>query len=336
MPCSRKPCTTTCCRVSVARCTCHSPKPLASHPELSVDGTSSAPAELARHWQAAGRLPEALAQSVSAATAAAERWAPAEALGHYRRALDLWREWPTRPVAGVSLVALRKAAATAASDAGAAGEAVALTRAVLTDVGPDDVELYAETLCDLSTYLWMTGAVDETRVVDDELARRLPPDRTPARARGLGSLGSRALLEARMLDAIPLLSEAATIAGELGDEEARQAALRALGSANGALGCDEEAVRLLLSSLEIAATWASSQISDFKSRISDLTCDAGTRSSSPAPRGCPRRLRCGWARSSRDPGKCCTSAVFGSRARQRRYSSLTSVSSSLISRQQLP
>ena len=58
---------------------------LTEQPELSVSGTSSAAAELAHHWYAGRRLPEALEHSVVAAARASDRWAPAEALHHYRR-----------------------------------------------------------------------------------------------------------------------------------------------------------------------------------------------------------------------------------------------------------
>ena len=60
---------------------------LAKRPELA--GSAAAP-ELAYHWHAAGRLPEALRASVDAGLSAERIHALAEALLHYEQALGIW------------------------------------------------------------------------------------------------------------------------------------------------------------------------------------------------------------------------------------------------------
>ena len=87
-------------------------------------------ADLARHCMAAHDLAGALAASVRAAEQAVAVLAPAEALGHYEQALQLWRRSPGR--AAARRRACRLALRAAAAPAAAAGE---LDRAVRSPAG---------------------------------------------------------------------------------------------------------------------------------------------------------------------------------------------------------
>ena len=225
---------------------------LDANPELSVSGRSSAAAELAHHWHAAGRHREALVQAVVAAGIATGHHAPAAALHQYRVALDLWDRVPdAAAVTGMDRAAVCHLAATAASDAGCAEEAVVLTRQALSETTVDDRDAYADTLCHLSAYLWMSGDIEECRAVDLTLAEHLPRGPTSARARALSTLGSAAMVDGRFLDAVPLLTEAIEIAEHVGAVEVQRGALRALGESTGALGCHDDAERLLRSALDV-------------------------------------------------------------------------------------
>src|SRR5581483_6094723 len=83
------------------------------------------PAELARHWYAAGERGRALAAFVAAGTAAQETYAWAVAHAHYERALKLWPKVPeAESRCGLSHVDLLKRAAEAAMAEGDFEEAM--------------------------------------------------------------------------------------------------------------------------------------------------------------------------------------------------------------------
>jgi DNA-binding NarL/FixJ family response regulator len=104
---------------------------LRDRPRLAV----SAAAELAHHWDAAGKPAEALVASLAAAAAAEDGLAPAEAHAHYERALRCWADVadPAR-LASVGLDTLLERAAEAASLAGHNYRAVELTQRRLAGI----------------------------------------------------------------------------------------------------------------------------------------------------------------------------------------------------------
>lgn len=96
-------------------------------------------AELAHHALAGHDLPRALAASVRAAHEADRREAPAEALLHMERALELWSVVPDpEAVAGITEVTLTSWAAWAASSQGDPDRGVALARRALDLAGRSD------------------------------------------------------------------------------------------------------------------------------------------------------------------------------------------------------
>src|SRR5262249_45963619 len=96
----------------------------------------SVPALLALHWSAAHDLPRALEASVEAARLAAP-YAPAAALRHLERALELWPQVPDAAErSGMDIVeALRRAGASAYA-AGELEQSLVLFDEALTELAP--------------------------------------------------------------------------------------------------------------------------------------------------------------------------------------------------------
>ena len=63
---------------------------ISARPEIAGDDRGAVAADLAHHWYAALDLPRALGASVEAAAQASQRFAPAEALQHLERVLQIW------------------------------------------------------------------------------------------------------------------------------------------------------------------------------------------------------------------------------------------------------
>ena len=97
-------------------------------------------AELAQHWAAAGRAPEALVASVAAAREAEAVAGLAEALQHLERALEFWDLVPeAAELVGLDLGALLVWTAEVASEMGAGPRAVALVRRAIALSAGDPV-----------------------------------------------------------------------------------------------------------------------------------------------------------------------------------------------------
>ena len=97
-------------------------------------------AELAQHWAAAGRAPEALVASVAAAREAQAVFGLAEAAQHLERALTLWDLVPgAADLAGLDLAALLAWTAELADETGAGTRAVELIRRAIALVVDDPV-----------------------------------------------------------------------------------------------------------------------------------------------------------------------------------------------------
>jgi DNA-binding CsgD family transcriptional regulator len=98
---------------------------------------AAVPALLAHHWYAALDLPRALPATIEAATSAAASYAPAEALRHLERALEIWpRAADAGQRTGLDLVEVNRLAAEAAYRSGAVARSLSLLEAVLADLPP--------------------------------------------------------------------------------------------------------------------------------------------------------------------------------------------------------
>ncbi|WP_344906991.1 helix-turn-helix transcriptional regulator [Actinomadura meridiana] len=134
---------------------------LAARPE----GTRGVAAELAHHSLAAHDLPAAFAASVRAGDEAGRLGAPAEAVEHYERALELWDAVPDpEAAAGTDRVRLSLTAGKESARAGEPRRAVHRLRRLAEVADPADRRLGSQIREHLATYL---GDIDE----DDEARR---------------------------------------------------------------------------------------------------------------------------------------------------------------------
>ena len=110
---------------------------LAADPGLAGD-EAALPAALARHWYAALDLSRALPAAIDAATLAAASYAPAEALRHLERALEIWRSVPdAEQRTGLDRTEVTRLAAEAAYHAGQLDRTRSLLASALAGLPPD-------------------------------------------------------------------------------------------------------------------------------------------------------------------------------------------------------
>ena len=197
--------------------------------ELERGGAASA-AELAPHWEAAGRSTDALAASVDAAREAEAVFGLAEALAHLERALALWDVVPdAAELAGLDFAELCTRTAELASQIGDASRAVELGRRAIEVVGEGDPHRGALFQVRLGEYLEQTGREDAcfaavARAV--ELVPAEPP--SPERAYSLGSLAGVLMVAWRHAESLPIAEEALALARRVGAPEAEVRALTVL------------------------------------------------------------------------------------------------------------
>jgi predicted ATPase len=169
---------------------------LESRPELAGAGTTVA-AELAHHWEAAGRREAALAARVRAGREAERVYAYPEALHHYQRALAL----AAQEGDDVDRVRITDAAAGAAGATGQHALAIALGRRAieLADASADPLRaglLHAR----LARFLYDAGRGAEARRHSGRALELIPREPTRARAQVLEA-HARLLLLAGRIDA---------------------------------------------------------------------------------------------------------------------------------------
>jgi DNA-binding CsgD family transcriptional regulator/tetratricopeptide (TPR) repeat protein len=153
---------------------------LSRRPEL---GGAAASAELAHHWHAAGRLPEALRASVDAGLSAERVHALAEALVHYERALGLWDAAGDTELL-VDRVEIIRRAADAALLTGEYERAIALAREVI-DRTDEHAEPASAALAQarLGHTLWHAGQGEKPALEAYDRARTLMPVEPPSAER---------------------------------------------------------------------------------------------------------------------------------------------------------
>ena len=164
---------------------------LTADPSLAESTTGTAAAELAHHWNAAHRLPEALAASVRAGLEAERVYAFAEAARHMETAMELWdRVDGAAELAGLDQASL---VAHAAEDVHLTGDdqrAVGLGReaAELADATGDPVRgaLARERL---GRYLWVNGRSHDALDAYRAAVELMPAVRAARRARARARRG---------------------------------------------------------------------------------------------------------------------------------------------------
>ncbi|MFG2243777.1 BREX system ATP-binding domain-containing protein [Spirillospora sp. NPDC048823] len=141
------------------------------------DGTRGSAAELAHHSLAAHDLPAAFTASVRAGREAGRLGAPAEASGHYERALELWDAVPdAEGAAGTDRVRLTLLAAQQSAQAGELRRAVHRLRRLLDEVDPADAPLGCRIREVLASYLGDIDDIDQAVAMAREAVAMLPAD----------------------------------------------------------------------------------------------------------------------------------------------------------------
>jgi tetratricopeptide (TPR) repeat protein len=222
--------------------------------ELARGEPPAAAAELAPHWAAARRAPEALIASVEAAREADAVSGPAEALAHLERALGLWADVPdAAELVGLDLAELSSWAAHRAIQTGAAPRAVELGRQAIALVGDGD-PLRAALLHErLGPYLLMAGSRDAALAAFERAVELVPPDPpSPERAQVLAALGHALMLTWRHEESLSTCERALELARAVGNGRAERRALTVLGVDRAYLGHGDEGLAHLRRALELA------------------------------------------------------------------------------------
>jgi DNA-binding CsgD family transcriptional regulator/tetratricopeptide (TPR) repeat protein len=157
---------------------------LSADPALA-GGNVAVAAALALHWTAAHDLPRALVACVEAAQLAAG-YAPAEALRHLERALEIWPQVPDAAQrTGIDIVEALRRAGQSAYAAGALDRSLAMFDDALAELGPEaDPERRALLMEARAATVLDSGREAEGRL-DLERAAALLPDDPPSDARAL-------------------------------------------------------------------------------------------------------------------------------------------------------
>jgi DNA-binding CsgD family transcriptional regulator/tetratricopeptide (TPR) repeat protein len=209
--------------------------------ELGRSGAAS-PAELAPHWEAAGRSTEALAASVEAARQAEAVFGLAEAHAHLERALALWPEVPhAAELAGLDLAELCTRAAELAAEVGAAPRAVELGRRAIELVGAGDPHRAALLHVRLGEYLYATGSTNALLAAFERAVELVPAEpASPERAYALASLAGGLMVAWRHAESLAIGEQALALARDVGAGKAEVRALTVIGGDLAYLGGGEE------------------------------------------------------------------------------------------------
>jgi DNA-binding CsgD family transcriptional regulator/tetratricopeptide (TPR) repeat protein len=221
--------------------------------ELARSAAAS-PAELAPHWEAAGRSKEALAASVEAARQAEAVFGLAEAHAHLERALALWHAVPDpAAVAGLDLAEVCTRAAELASQTGAAPRALELGLRAIELVGANDPHRAALLHVRLAEYLYENGDNDAGLAAVERAVELVPAEPpSPERAYCLGSLAGGLMMAWRYTESLPISEQALALARSVGAREAEVRALTVLGVDLAQLGRAEEGLAHLRQALRVA------------------------------------------------------------------------------------
>ena len=210
-------------------------------------------AELAQHWAAAGRAPEALVASVAAGREAEAVFGLAEALQHLERALELWDLVPgAAELAGLDLAALLEWTAEVADQTGAGPRAAELIRRAITLVVDDPVR--AALLHESLGRFLVTSESYEAALAAFRTAVDLVPAEpvTPERVHVLAAFGNALMLGWRHDESREICEQALELARQVGARRSEFRALGVLGVDLAYLGRTEEGLGCLWEALRLA------------------------------------------------------------------------------------
>jgi ATP/maltotriose-dependent transcriptional regulator MalT len=230
---------------------------LSADPSLAGDdlGAGGVAAILAHHWYAARDRPRALAASVQAGHLAAAGYAPAEALHHWERALEIWPGVPDAAErTGLGRTALVLLAAEAACNAGDLDRALSLTDQALGDPAvADDPVRRAEVVVRRAVALRGLGR-DEEAVAElqDALAGLPPEPLTTAHALVLAPLANALCRAGQDEQGREIARRAARTAADVGAVLPQADALITYGATSVYLGDEEGGLAAMHEGLALA------------------------------------------------------------------------------------
>ena len=205
---------------------------LSADPALAGRNVAVA-AALALHWRAAHDLPRALEASIEAAQLAAG-YAPAEALGHLERALEIWPQVPDAAQrSGIDIVEALGRAGQSAYAAGALDRSLAMFDEALAELDPDaDPERRALLMEARAAAVLDSGREPEARLELERAAALLPAEPpSDARAVVLTALASQLAVVGDFEGALAAAEQAVAAATGRGAPRREAAARMMLGMA---------------------------------------------------------------------------------------------------------
>ncbi|KQQ19002.1 hypothetical protein ASF48_16845 [Rathayibacter sp. Leaf299] len=210
----------------------------------------SAASEISYHWMAAHDAERAFASSLDAMAHARASFAHALAARMGERALELWEQVPP-DARGRDRAELLGSTAHHFRDAGESERAVALVDEALAIEGLG-APCRATLLRDKASYLANLGQVGSVALLREALALLEGGEPSALRARILGELAARLMLEADLVEAVAVADAAAAEAEAVGSQGRRSVAANIRGMALVELGRIDEG----LEQLELAGALA--------------------------------------------------------------------------------
>jgi DNA-binding CsgD family transcriptional regulator/tetratricopeptide (TPR) repeat protein len=219
-----------------------------------VGDAAAVPALLAHHWYAALDLPRALPAAIEAAAGATASYAPAEALRHLERALEIWpRVADAAQRTGLDLVEVNRLAVEAAYRSGAVGRSLSMLDALLAGLPPDFDPVRRALLLERRGHALLDASPVEAVAALREALALLPAEpATRAHATVLASLARALAHAADMQAAEETARRAVTAARSTGAKDAEAYAFLTLGAAASYLGQGEDGLGFLREALRLA------------------------------------------------------------------------------------
>lgn len=215
-----------------------------------------APAEIAYHWYAAHNHTSALVSAVSAARAARERYAYAEAQRLLERVLELWDQVPeAEERTRVSHLWVLEQTVEVATRAGDFDRALGLAKGALAEVDPTQCPLRAATLLiKQAKLLRFLGKADGLSQLRRAYRLLLEAGPSPEQATQLSEVAAMLLMDGPESEAVEVATTALEATSTFGDRLAASSAAVTMATVRAGLKPDNEGLAELAQALEIAGT----------------------------------------------------------------------------------